>query len=68
MGPEETAVLDDSSRALRQKLFRARETTYRIEGEKWSATLRRFHIASRALARGARFAEASATTMNDCYD
>ena len=68
MGPETTAVLDDNARVLRQKLFRARETTYRIEGEKWSATLRRFHAALRAVARGARHAEASARTMNDGYD
>jgi len=68
MGPETTAVLDDSAAALRQKLFRARETTYRIDGEKWSATLRRFHVASRALARGRRHVEASARTMNDGYD
>ena len=67
MGPETTAVLDDRATALRQRLFRARETTYRIVAEKWSGTLRRFHVASRALARGARHAEASATTMNDDY-
>jgi len=41
--------------------------TYRIDADKWSATLRRFHAASRALARGARHAEASATTLNDDY-
>jgi len=68
MGPETTAVLDDSATALRHKLFRARETTYRIDSDKWSATLRRFHAASRALARGRRHAEASARTMNDGYD
>jgi len=68
MGPETTAVLDDSATALKQRLFRARETTYRIEAEKWSATLRQFHLASRALSRGARHAEASAVTMKDGYD
>jgi len=68
MGPESTPVLDESTTALRQRLFRARETTYRIEGEKWSSTMRRFHAASRALARGARHAEASAMTMNTGYD
>jgi len=68
MGPETTAVLDDNARVLRQKLFRARETTYRIEGEWWSSTLRRFHAALRALSRGARHAEASTRTMNDGYD
>jgi len=67
MGPESTAVLDDRATALRQKLFRARETTYRIDPEKSSGTLRRFHAATRALARGARHAKASATTMNDGY-
>ena len=41
--------------------------TYRIDADKWSATLRRFHAASRAIARGARHAEASATTLNDDY-
>ena len=67
MGPEQTAVLDDSATALRQRLFRARETTYRIDGDKYAATLRRFHAVSRALTRGARHAQASATTMNDGY-
>ena len=68
MGPETSPVMDESTTALRQRLFRARETTYRIDADKWSATLRRFHVASRALARGARHAEASETTMNDGYD
>jgi len=68
MGPETTAVLDDSATALRQRLFRARETTYRIDGDKWAGTLRRFHAASRAMVRGARHAETSATTINDGYD
>ena len=68
LGPETTpAVLDDRATALRQRLFRARETTYRIDAEKWSGTLRRFHAASRALARGARHAEASTTTVDDDY-
>jgi len=31
MGPETTAVLDERATALRQRLFRARETTYRID-------------------------------------
>jgi len=68
MGPETTAVLDDYSTALRQRLFYARETTYRIDADKLAATLRRFHVALRALARGARHAEASATTVDDGYD
>jgi len=68
MGPETTAVLDDDATALLQRLFRARETTYRIDADKWTATMRRFHVASRALAHGARYAEASATTMNDGYE
>ena len=67
MGPETTAVLDDRATALRQRLFRARETTYRIDADKLAATMRRFHAALRALARGARHAEASTTTMNDDY-
>ena len=68
MGPETSPVMDESTTALRLRLFRARETSYRIDGDKWSATLRRFHVASRAVARGARHAEASETTMNDGYD
>ena len=60
--------MDDSTTALRQRLFRARETTYRIDADKWEATLRRFHAASRALSRSARHSQASATTMNDGYD
>jgi hypothetical protein len=69
MGPDTTGtVLDDAATALLEDLKTATETAYRVNSNKKTATLRRFHVVSQALNRAARFAAGSSATLSAGYD
>lgn len=69
MGPDTTGtVLDDTATALLGDLRTATETAYRVNANKQTATLRRFHVVSQALNRAARFAAGSSATLSAGYD